>query len=276
VKISPLSRFLFPIALTIAAFPATAQEPSPDPLEPDSTDPTIITPNTRAYRYQCSGGQSFDVEYSLELATVILESETLRLAQTLSASGARYSDGTVTLYTKGEEAFIELGDQIIYEDCVGETIAVSEIHRAEREDVVAEPIVQPITFVCDDDLTFQVEFTPDQATLMMEDDTLTLMQIPAASGAQYSDGQTLLATRGDAAFVEVEGEMVYQNCLAQAETVEGEESSVERSEAQTTTQPSIETTTQPPQTTVEPAPAPAMSSPPSSSEPSPTPVRALW
>ncbi|WP_416667513.1 MliC family protein [Egbenema bharatensis] len=274
MKISPLSRFLLPIALTIAALPATAQEPSPA-LDPDPTDPTIITPDTRTYRYQCAGGQTFDVEYSLELATIVLESETLRLTQTPAASGARYSDGTVTLYTKGEEAFVEMGDHIIYEDCVGEPIAVSEMHGAAHEGVMAEPIVQPITFVCDDNLTFQVEFTPDQATLIRADETLTLMQIPAASGAQYSDGQTLLATRGDAAFVEVEGEMVYENCLAQADPVEAEESAVERSDAQTPTQPSIETTTQTPQATVEPAPAPAMSSPPPNSAP-PTPVRALW
>jgi membrane-bound inhibitor of C-type lysozyme len=235
----------------------------------------MITPDTRAYRYQCSGGQTFEVEYSLELATVVLNSETVQLAQIPAASGARYSDGTMTLHTKGEEAFIEMGDQIIYEDCMGERIAISEIRGAERdEDVVEAWVARQVTFVCDDNLTFEVEFTPEQATVLMADEALVLSQIPSASGAQYSDGQTLLATRGDAAFVEVEGEMVYENCLAQAETPEGaeraiEESSVERSQERQTQQ-----------TPIEPAPSPALSSPPSDPEASPEtrtdPVRALW
>ncbi|PSB61352.1 hypothetical protein C7B61_16065 [filamentous cyanobacterium CCP1] len=288
MKISPFHA-LFPIVLTIAAFPATAQPNSPDP-----TAPPLITPDTRAYRYQCIGERTFEAEYSLELATVTMEGETFRLTQTPSASGARYTDGTMTLYTKGNEAFLEMNGQMTYEDCLGEPIALSEqegeseIVQSEAQDTVSdeesavvEPIIQPITFVCDDDMTFQAEFTPEQAELTLEDATLILEQIPAASGAQYSDGQTLLATRGDAAFIEVDGEMLYENCLAQTDAAEAEESSVERSAQTVETVETVETTQQTTQqtlqqTTVQQAPAPAMSSPVTSPAPSPTPVRALW
>ncbi|GAB4364749.1 MAG: hypothetical protein Kow00121_00690 [Elainellaceae cyanobacterium] len=96
---------LIPTAMVTVALPVKAQEA-----------PIV-------YRYQCSAGQTFEAEYSPEVATIQLEDETLTLTQIPAASGVRYSDGTTTLYTKGNEAFIQVDDEITYNDCLGQAIA---------------------------------------------------------------------------------------------------------------------------------------------------------
>jgi len=48
--------------------------------------------------------------------------EAIRLPQVRSASGARYSNGTITLFTKGMDAFIEEGSARPYDTCVGQVL----------------------------------------------------------------------------------------------------------------------------------------------------------
>jgi membrane-bound inhibitor of C-type lysozyme len=105
---------LLSTALTIVSVPAFAQDIVP-------TTPTLITPDTRSYGYQCSDDRSFQAEYGLEMATLELEGERVMLPQIPAASGARYSDGEITLFTRGNEAFIEVGGEIVYQDCVAQT-----------------------------------------------------------------------------------------------------------------------------------------------------------
>lgn len=76
---------------------------------------------------------------------------------------------------------------------------------------------QIYTYQCDAEKGFQAEFSQEFAklTLSGQDETLILPQVVSASGVSYSDGRTMLFTKGEEAFIEVEGEMAYQNCLAQ-------------------------------------------------------------
>jgi membrane-bound inhibitor of C-type lysozyme len=164
----------------------------------------------------------------------------------------------------------------------------------------AEAQVSRTTYVyqCDEGGTFKAEFVPEGAVVYLGNETLTLEQIPAASGARYSDGTTTLHTKEDEAFVEVDGEMVLNNCAVQLDTIE------ESSEAETTIEESVtedetttleesatleetttlEGTTTTEQTTIQrtettqqtTTPAPTQPAPAPTPAASPEPVRALW
>jgi len=73
----------------------------------------------KVFVYQCEGGQSFTVEFADHATSVLftLHGKTLKLPQTVSGSGARYSDGHTTLWIKGNTAFVMEDDKIIIRDC---------------------------------------------------------------------------------------------------------------------------------------------------------------
>jgi membrane-bound inhibitor of C-type lysozyme len=81
----------------------------------------------------------------------------------------------------------------------------------------AESATIDATFVCPDGTSIPVVFdnTADTATVTLPDGTVTLPRAESASGARYSDGTTTFWNKGDEAFVEVNGETVYDNCVAQ-------------------------------------------------------------
>jgi membrane-bound inhibitor of C-type lysozyme len=76
--------------------------------------------------YRCEKGQSLQVTFLIQsdihpdgVATVIFpDGKTLTLPQVISASGARYSDGKTTFWTKGEGAFVEEHDKVTINNCV--------------------------------------------------------------------------------------------------------------------------------------------------------------
>lgn len=101
MKFVDVGAMVLPLFLAFATLPASAQQ--------------------RQYRYQCEQGKSFLAEYSTDSARLTLDSgETVTLASVVAASGARYSNEEMTLHTKGNEAFIEQGDQQLYRNCVGQ------------------------------------------------------------------------------------------------------------------------------------------------------------
>jgi uncharacterized membrane protein/membrane-bound inhibitor of C-type lysozyme len=57
--------------------------------------------------YECDAGFTFVATVRNDTAWVFLPSVTVSLPHVPSASGARYSDGTTTLWTKGEEAVLD-------------------------------------------------------------------------------------------------------------------------------------------------------------------------
>jgi membrane-bound inhibitor of C-type lysozyme len=211
-----------PIALAIATVPVQAQ----------GQDQELTT----TYRYQCSEGRSFEAAYSLDSATVQLEGETLTLDQIPAASGTRYSDGSTTLYTKGEEAFIEVDGATTYDECMGEAIAGMSMASDEPSNELTDPTPDPtpdpttdpttnptteatpsqlVTYECSNGQTFVVEYSTEMAELTLDgSDPIVLSQVASGSGARYSNGTTTLYTQGEDAFIEVEGDRAYDDCVA--------------------------------------------------------------
>ena len=60
------------------------------------------------WTYTCDGAAPFKVRFEPELAVVSLIDREVRLPQVVSGSGARYSDGNVLLWIKGDEAMLEI------------------------------------------------------------------------------------------------------------------------------------------------------------------------
>jgi membrane-bound inhibitor of C-type lysozyme len=102
MKTIKLAAFILPMLVAIASLPAIAKQ-------------------QQVVRYQCNNGRSFEAQYSPETAQVKLgENESLTLQQTPAASGVRYSDDRTTLFTKGNEAFIQVENQTVFAGCVAQ------------------------------------------------------------------------------------------------------------------------------------------------------------
>jgi putative lipoprotein len=70
----------------------------------------------QVFTFNCESSYAFTVQFEGDTAILTLPDRTLRLPQVLSGSGARYSDGNVTFWNKGDTARLELGDRV-YESC---------------------------------------------------------------------------------------------------------------------------------------------------------------
>lgn len=69
--------------------------------------------------YQCgTTSLTVTVDNQKDQVSFIMDGNQLTLPQVVSASGARYSDGKYTFWSKSNTAFIERNDQIIINDCV--------------------------------------------------------------------------------------------------------------------------------------------------------------
>jgi membrane-bound inhibitor of C-type lysozyme len=76
-----------------------------------------------------------------------------------------------------------------------------------------------VTFACLGGETIEAVFAvepADEVTVTLpEQETLVLPQVEAASGAKHSDSTTTFWSQGEEALVEMNGEVVLQNCTAQ-------------------------------------------------------------
>ena len=74
---------------------------------------------------------------------------------------------------------------------------------------------KPVTYRCDEGKGFVVVFDSkgDFAVLKMGEGEVRLPSVPSASGAKYSDGRTIFWGKGQEAFVEIDGRIVYRNCV---------------------------------------------------------------
>ena len=63
------------------------------------------------YVYECGDGLRFTVRIEGEKAWLFLPSGTIDLPHVVAASGAKYSDGSVTFWSKGESAMLERENQ---------------------------------------------------------------------------------------------------------------------------------------------------------------------
>ena len=74
-------------------------------------------------RYRCAGATEIGVVYSGHaigakgVAELVWEGHSFVLKQEMRGSGARYTDGTLTLVSKGDEVFVEKSGEIVLRDC---------------------------------------------------------------------------------------------------------------------------------------------------------------
>ena len=68
------------------------------------------SPQPSTYVYECTDAYNFVTRIEGETAWLFLPNGTVSLPQIPSGSGAKYSDGDITFWTKGEEAMLEVGE----------------------------------------------------------------------------------------------------------------------------------------------------------------------
>ena len=112
------SLVLMAILATVAVGCVPIQAPTPVPTEMDET----VTGDTIEATFVCPDGTSLDTVFDndAQTVTVTLPDGTVTLPQVESGSGARYSDGTTTFWNKGDEALVEVDDEIVYQNCVAQ------------------------------------------------------------------------------------------------------------------------------------------------------------
>ncbi len=73
------------------------------------------------------------------------------------------------------------------------------------------------TFQCPDGEMIEADFVgADEVVVTLPDqEAMTLPRVESASGARYSDGITTLWNKGDEVMVEVDGDVVLSECVAQ-------------------------------------------------------------
>jgi len=73
--------------------------------------------------YQCPDGELIEAEYRDEDAEVVVglpNQEPIALPQVEAASGAKYSDGTTTFWSKGNQVLVEVDGETILSDCIAQ------------------------------------------------------------------------------------------------------------------------------------------------------------
>lgn len=72
---------------------------------------------TQTYVFECQGDYSFVAEVNNEHVWLFLPQTTIKLPHVSSGSGAKYSDGNVLFWNKGEQALLELSNEK-YHGCI--------------------------------------------------------------------------------------------------------------------------------------------------------------
>jgi membrane-bound inhibitor of C-type lysozyme len=76
------------------------------------------------------------------------------------------------------------------------------------------PPAHAVTFQCEGNKRLMVRMPPEgkSVTVMLPERQFRLDATPAASGARYSNGRTTFHTKGDEAFLEEDGKMLFEGC----------------------------------------------------------------
>lgn len=98
------------ILLAVACAPRAAQVPAPPPHPSER----ILPPTTFVYR--CEEDYRFVAQAESGLIRLFLPDATRTLPQVRAASGAKYSDGAATFWSKGQDATLEI-DGRAYRTC---------------------------------------------------------------------------------------------------------------------------------------------------------------
>ncbi len=94
---------------TEASQPAAAQPTVPPPAVEPRAEPEVPEGVLQAYVWNCDDGQTIRMRNLLRENAITIEMHEggRKLPQVTSASGARYSDGSLTFWTKGDTALFE-------------------------------------------------------------------------------------------------------------------------------------------------------------------------
>jgi membrane-bound inhibitor of C-type lysozyme len=105
-------------AIMIGCVPVQAPAPATD----EQTMAQSPAENVIAATFICPDGTALDTIFDNDAHTVTLDlpDGTVTLPQTVSGSGARYSDDVTTFWNKGDEAMVEVNGEIVYQTCVAE------------------------------------------------------------------------------------------------------------------------------------------------------------
>ncbi|CAI1645940.1 MliC family protein [Serratia proteamaculans] len=78
----------------------------------------VLPQNSQTLHYQC-GTTPLTVSLDGKESTVsmLMDGEQLKLKQVLAMSGAKYSDGKYTFWSKGQNAYLERNGKVIMSDC---------------------------------------------------------------------------------------------------------------------------------------------------------------
>ncbi len=89
--------------------------------EPEAMEPALEATSTMA-TFQCPDGEMIEAEFvgPDEVIVVLPGQETMTLPRVESASGARYSDDTTTLWNKGDEVMMEVDGEVVLSECVAQ------------------------------------------------------------------------------------------------------------------------------------------------------------
>lgn len=94
------------IALLAVFVGGCVARPTPDTGATNAGD----APPVNTFVYDCGGEYRFTARVGPDSTRLFLPERTVTLPSVVSASGAKYSDGSVTFWTKGEEALLETGE----------------------------------------------------------------------------------------------------------------------------------------------------------------------
>lgn len=105
----------------------------------------------------------------------------------------------------------------------GGTIPAPEAGDGSSDSPDTAPDVIEATFVCPDGTRIDTVFdnSADTVTFTLPDETITLPRAVSGSGARYSDGTTTFWNNGNEALVEVNGETIYEGCVAEEDNAAG-------------------------------------------------------
>jgi membrane-bound inhibitor of C-type lysozyme len=104
--------------LSLTLMPAWGQSEEPATASKQGAAAAPAAPS-RQLTFQCECGKNFTAEFQDGGKSVLvnLDACAYKLPQVLSGSGARYSDGHLTVWFKGNGAFVEKEGKIILRNC---------------------------------------------------------------------------------------------------------------------------------------------------------------
>lgn len=80
--------------------------------------PSLAQNNKSPVLYRCKGGKTFQAEFMGNTVNLQLkQGQILKLTSVATGSSVKYTNGKVTLYTKGEDAFIEANKKTTHNGC---------------------------------------------------------------------------------------------------------------------------------------------------------------